>query len=148
MRKITHLVVHCTASPDYMDVGFQEINQWHKDRGFLSPSGVHCGYHYIIRRDGTIEKGRPDEEVGAHAKGVNSKSLGIVWAGTNEITPKQHTSLIALLQNLKDQYSINIDNVLGHREAVETDKTCPNLAMDKIRASVLFTQPKVKVSRT
>ena len=48
-----------------MDIGFEEINQWHRQRGWLS-----CGYHFIIiRRSGVIEDGRTTDAVGAHCRG-------------------------------------------------------------------------------
>ena len=34
-RKINKIVIHCTDSPDSMDIGFREINEWHQKRGFL-----------------------------------------------------------------------------------------------------------------
>ena len=145
MRKISKIVLHCTASPDHMDVGFKEINNWHKARGWMSTSGIACGYHYIIRRNGEIERGRPDNEIGAHAYGVNSVSLGIVWVGTDKISPEQEESMKSLNKLLMNKYNIDIDNVQGHCEAVETDKTCPNLNMDKVRAELIFVQPKPKV---
>lgn len=145
MRKIKKLVVHCTASPDYRDVGFKEINDWHKARGWKSKSGISCGYHYIIRRNGEIEKGRPDREIGAHAYGTNSDSLGIVWVGTNDISPEQEQSLTSLLHLLMGKYGVPVDKVLGHREAVKTDKTCPNINMDRVRAEIIFIQPTPKV---
>lgn len=145
MRKITQIVVHCTASPDYQDIGFKEINQWHKERGWLSPSGISCGYHYVIRRNGEIERGRPDAEAGAHAAGANSNSIGIVWVGTTKISPEQEKSLFALNHYLMGKYNISVDKVLGHCEAVKTDKTCPNLNMDRVRAELIFVQPTPKV---
>lgn len=145
MRNIKKLVVHCTASPDYRDIGFKEINDWHKKRGWKSKSGISCGYHYIIRRNGEIERGRPDQEIGAHAYGTNSNSIGIVWVGTDKISPEQVKSLVSLLHLLMGKYDIDVDDVLGHREAVETDKTCPNIDMNKIRAEIIFVQPTPKV---
>lgn len=48
----------------------------HRARGW---DGI--GYHYVIRRDGRIEPGRPIMDVGAHVKGVNRESVGVVWVG-------------------------------------------------------------------
>lgn len=145
MRKISKIVIHCTDSPDYMDIGFAVINQWHKERGWKSSSGISCGYHYIIRRNGEIERGRPDSEIGSHAYGVNSISLGIVWVGTNNISPEQEESMTSLITELSNKYTVEIENVQGHNEAVDTDKTCPNLNMHKVRAELIFVQPKPKV---
>ena len=137
MRKINKIIVHCTDSDDSLDVGFNEINDWHKRRGWLSPSGISCGYHYIVRRDGRLERGRPDTEIGAHARGFNSSSIGIVWIGRNQITAKQLKALKMVIWALMNQYDVEIHNVLGHYE-VDSKKTCPNLDMDKFRAELLF----------
>ena len=61
MRKIEKIILHCTDSPDHMNIGFKEINQWHKERGWLSKSGISCGYHWIVKRNGKIEAGRPEK---------------------------------------------------------------------------------------
>lgn len=140
MRSVNKIVVHCSASPDYMDIGYKEINQWHKNQGWTE-----IGYHYVVRRNGEIEKGRSDENVGAHAKGANSDSIGIVWVGQDAIAPEQEKSLISLIHFLMGKYSVKIENVLGHREAVKTSKTCPNLNMDRLRAELIFVQPVPKV---
>ena len=54
VRKTTDtIVIHCTQTPDTMDIGADEIKKWHKNRGFDT-----IGYHFVIRRDGHVEKGR------------------------------------------------------------------------------------------
>jgi N-acetylmuramoyl-L-alanine amidase len=140
MREINKIIVHCTASPDYMDIGASTIDKWHKGRGW---SGI--GYHYVIRRNGEIEKGRPDARIGAHARGANRDSIGICWVGTNNISPEQEKSLFSLISYLMGKYNVKGENVLGHREAVKTDKTCPNLNMNRVRAELVFVQPVPKV---
>ena len=60
---VDYLVVHCSATPPEMDIGVEEIRRWHMRTG-----GENVGYHYIIRRDGSIEKGRTDGTPGAHAR--------------------------------------------------------------------------------
>lgn len=137
MRKINKLVIHVSDSPDSLDIGFRDINEWHKQRGWMSPSGISCGYHYIIRRNGTTERGRPDTEMGAHVKHHNSKSLGIVWVGRKQMDPRQEKTLLVLLRGLMNQYNIPIDNVFGHYE-LDSGKTCPNIDMNWLRAELLF----------
>ena len=136
MREIKQIIVHCTASPDSLDIGFKEINQWHKERGWASPSGVSCGYHYIVRRDGRYERGRPDRETGAHAKGYNSNSIGVVWCGDKYPQPKQVSALLELLRKLMKKYKVPVEKVLGHCEISE--KTCPNIDMHWLRAELIF----------
>jgi N-acetylmuramoyl-L-alanine amidase len=137
MGLIKKIVVHCSDSDDSIDVGFREIDEWHRQRGWMSDSGISCGYHYIIRRDGRIEKGRPDNERGAHVKGHNTGSLGICWVGRNKIGPKQLESLKKLLRTLINRHGLESLDIYGHFE-LDSRKTCPNLDMDWLRAEVLF----------
>lgn len=73
MRKIDRIVIHCSASPDNRDIGAEEIRQWHKSQGWKD-----IGYHWVIRRDGTIEQGRKEFDIGSHVKGFNlSRSASV-----------------------------------------------------------------------
>lgn len=79
MRDINEIIVHCTATrPDWWQgkstsEKVDEIRRWHvEDRGWRD-----IGYHYLIDRDGTVAKGRPVEQVGAHCKGHNTGTIGI-----------------------------------------------------------------------
>jgi N-acetylmuramoyl-L-alanine amidase len=148
MREIKGIVVHCSASPDSRDLGFKEINRWHKENGWKSPSGIHCGYHYIVRRNGTVERGRPDSEIGSHVKGKNSKTLGVVWIGQKTPTAVQYTALIQIVHALMVKYNVSIDRVQGHIEiAPESNKACPVIDMNKFRAEIIFKQKQVPVRR-
>lgn len=137
MREINLIVVHCSATPQNMDIGAEEIRQWHKDKGWSD-----IGYHYVIRRNGVIEHGRDldhdgnvDEEVGAHAAGFNSNSLGICLIGGTDaddrdkaeanFTRNQYMALNALLLELCSLYTIPRRNVLGHRDLPGVKKACP-----------------------
>jgi N-acetylmuramoyl-L-alanine amidase len=136
-RKIEKVIIHCTDSDDSLDIGFNEINEWHRQRGWLSPSGISCGSHFIVRRDGRIEKGRPLDEVGAHCKGHNSTSIGIVWVGRKNPSKAQYDSLLNKVKVLCGAFKIPVDKVFGHKE-FEPNKTCPNMSMDHVRADLLF----------
>jgi len=77
IRKDTDtIVIHCTQTPDTMDIGADEIKKWHKNRGFDT-----IGYHFVIRRDGHVDKGRDINYVGAHAVAVNGTSIGVALVG-------------------------------------------------------------------
>lgn len=145
MREITKIIVHCTDSDDSVDIGFKEVNQWHKERGWLSPSGISCGYHYIVRKDGKVERGRPDDELGAHVRGHNWGSIGISWVGRNDLNESQYATLKALIRGLMNQYDVDIDNVHGHYE-LDNKKTCPNLNMVHFRAELLFSELEYSIS--
>jgi len=118
IKHVDFLVVHCSATPAARDIGAREIDQMHRQRGFRC-----IGYHYVIRRDGTVEKGRPDNEPGAHVEGFNSRSLGICLiggvkvdgkTGENNFTPEQFKALKHLLDSLKFAYPAA--TILGHRD--------------------------------
>jgi len=127
MRKINWLVIHTAATRPSMDIGVKEIRQWHKQRGFAD-----IGYHYVIRRDGRVEKGRADARVGAHVRGYNRDSLGISLVGgvnertlkpENNYTAAQWASLESLLKKLSTKYPEA--NVKGHRDFPNVAKACP-----------------------
>lgn len=99
----------------------------HRLRGFLK-----IGYHYVIKRDGTVEQGRKETEVGAHVEGHNKGNLGICLAGglnektgapENNYTQQQFDSLFKLLTELKGRYPSA--KVLGHRDWPNVAKACP-----------------------
>ena len=107
-----------------MDVDAETIDRWHRERG-----GLKIGYHYVIKRDGTVETGRELEEVGAHAKGHNAISVGICLIGglsednepENNFTDEQWDALGTLVDSLKAKYPEA--SVIGHNDV--SDKACP-----------------------
>lgn len=114
---INSIIIHCSDTPTERDVTAEDIHGWHLDNGW---DGI--GYHYVIRIDGAMEKGRPDYWVGSHVAGHNTGSLGICLIGCGEYTPEQWYSLKRLVNELK---SIHKEaKVLGHNEL--SSKTCPN----------------------
>lgn len=125
MRPINKIIVHCTATPEGRDVTVEEIDTWHRKRGFKS-----IGYHYVIYLDGSIHKGREDNKIGAHCVGYNSRSLGVCYVGglaKDGKTPKdtrteaQKESLHKLLKMLKTKYPEA--RIFGHRDFAA--KACP-----------------------
>lgn len=128
MRQIRQLIIHCAATPPSSDIGRKEIDRWHRQRGFLC-----IGYHYVIRRDGSIEVGRHEDEAGAHAEGHNRYSIGVCLVGgvaadaktpEDNFTPDQNAALLVLLRGLKRRYPGA--EVLGHRDLPNVKKACPS----------------------
>ena len=123
-RRITdQIVIHHTGNPWDDDLSAAEIDASHKAQGWTC-----IGYHYVIRKDGTVEEGRPHWTVGAHAYGENSHTIGIHVCGNFEIgepTAAQIESLAMLLANLCTDYGLSIDRdtIVGHRELMAT--ACP-----------------------
>lgn len=128
MRNVTDLVWHYTATFDDDDIGAKEIDAMHKARGW---SGI--GYHFVIRLDGTIETGRPVEQIGAHVKNQNTGKIGAVTVGglrrssggligVDTRNPAQIASQIALTHDLLERFP-SIVRVRGHRDYMATQ--CP-----------------------
>ena len=123
-RRLTDMVViHHTGNPSDDDLSAAEIDASHKARGWSC-----IGYHYVVRKDGTVEQGRPHWTVGAHAYGENSHTIGIHVCGNFEIgepTDEQIESTAMLLANLCTDYGLTIDrdHIVGHRELMST--ACP-----------------------
>lgn len=118
------IIIHCSDSPNDRAVTAKEIHQWHKERGF---DGI--GYHYVIRRDGGLEHGRPEYWTGAHAKGYND-CIGICLVGRDEFTDAQWKTLKMLLLNLSLEHGFKAEDIKGHCE-VNPNKTCPNFDVRK-----------------
>lgn len=117
-RRIDTIIIHCSATKVGQDFTAADIDRWHRERGFYG-----IGYHYVIRRDGKIEKGRDVALPGAHCPGWNTRSIGICYIGgldangqpADTRTKAQKRVLYQLIQELQRTYpSINL--VLGHRD--------------------------------
>lgn len=119
MRQINKIIVHCTDSP--RDDSMETIRQWHiRDNGWKD-----IGYHFVIRRNGNIEIGRPIDKPGAHAQGHNAYSVGIVLCGKDQFEDQQFYTLRKLVLNIMKIFGLDQDAVIGHRD-VNPNKTCPN----------------------
>ena len=73
MRKITEIIIHCSATPEGKVFTVDDIRKWHLARKFSD-----IGYHYVVYRDGSVHKGRAENLVGAHCQGHNAHSIGAV----------------------------------------------------------------------
>lgn len=135
-NKPTDLVFHHTASKTLAP---EDINNMHIQEGW---GGI--GYHFYIRKDGTIYRGRPENIVGAHAIGRNRNSIGICLEGnfeTEDPTEEQKNSLVKISTDMIIKY--NLEGILGHRDVYET--LCPgkNFPMEEIKNRVLEEQLKM-----
>ena len=134
MRQIDKIIVHCADTPDEGDkFGFKEIDQWHRDKGWLDKSsGISCGYHAIVRSSGVVELGRPESSIGSHVADHNSNSLGICLIGRERVTVKQLLAAIEICFRWCRRYILTQDNVYGHYE-FNAGKKCPGQDMDSFR---------------
>lgn len=121
-----HIIIHCSATKPTMDIGLREIRMWHKQQGWLD-----VGYHYIIRRDGTVETGRPHDVVGSHVKDSNAYSVGVCLVGGVDdkmkpeanYTAEQWASLNHIVAKLEALYPAA--RVSGHND-FDKGKACPS----------------------
>lgn len=133
MRKINEIIVHCSATLEGVNYTVEDIDRWHRLRGFRC-----IGYHYVIYLDGGIHLGRPIEEEGAHCcvGGHNKHSIGVCYIGgvakdghtpKDTRTAKQKESLKALIGLLKAAFPGA--KVYGHRDFAK--KACPSFDATK-----------------
>ena len=117
MRKISLIVIHCSATRADRDFTAKDVDTAHRFRGFSC-----WGYHYYIRKSGQIEPMRDEDTVGAHARGFNVISLGVCYEGgldengkaADTRTSRQKESLHRLVRELLQRYPDA--KVVGHRD--------------------------------
>jgi len=136
------IVIHHSATPGKIrgkEVGAAKIGELHQQRGFaISYHGrmYHIGYHYVIREDGTIETGRPEHCLGAHAKiTAYNHYLGICLVGTFSSRANPHhfepsvptgpqlRSLVWLCARLAEKYHFPTNHIIRHQDVRQT--ACP-----------------------
>lgn len=134
MRKITLIIVHCSANREGSKLRMADIDRYHRSLGWKG-----CGYHYVIPTDGTIEQGRPEEMVGAHCKNHNRHSIGVCYIGglaADGKTPKdtrteaQKSALKLLLDDLQRRYPKAL--ILGHCDLEPMKPDCPGFRVERL----------------
>ena len=135
-REITEFIAHWAGTYNNQDIGAEEIHNWHLDRGW---SG--CGYHYVIRRDGRLQRGRPLERKGAHsgAYGHNNYSIGITFVAgyncpTGTPTPNRYISAESITSAQMKTFKMWVKafydvwpggQALGHNDTSDKGKVDP-----------------------
>jgi N-acetylmuramoyl-L-alanine amidase len=131
MRSINKIILHCTATPEGRHTTVNDIRLWHKAQGWSD-----IGYHYVVYLDGSVHIGRPIEVSGAHVKGLNKNSIGVVYVGGIDAinfkakdtrTPEQKEALDCFLNYLMGTY--NGATLHGHNEFAA--KACPSFDVQK-----------------
>ena len=127
MREIKYIMIHCTDTPEGREVTAEEVDKWHRERGFYM-----IGYHYLIGLDGTLEHGRPlFMKAAACNKGdCNKRGIHICYVGgrnskgetADTRTDRQRATLWALLIQLKQRFPKA--TICGHRD-FDKGKACP-----------------------
>lgn len=129
-QRVGFLVVHCSATRPSQDFDVNDIRRMHLQRGFFD-----VGYHFVIKRDGTVQTGRPLDRQGAHVAGYNHLSVGICLIGgvtehdvnkpEANFTDEQYAALRTLLSTLKESKFPHAE-ILGHRDIPHVKKACPS----------------------
>ena len=128
--KTNWIVIHCSATRGSQNFTAADIRRWHLDKGWKD-----IGYHYVIRRDGVVELGRPRNAIGSHVQGHNADSVGIcmvggiddkTWKPADNFTAAQWKALRSLVTDLTKLYPAA--KVLGHRDFPGVKKACPSFA--------------------
>ena len=128
-RSIDSIIVHWTETHTNKNVGSEEINQWH-----LAAKLEGIGYHYVCRRDGSLQRGRPVSLDGQHTPSFDKGTIGFVFVGginaptgtPNEENFLSSQSLTRSQINTFDHFCRTFYNVypgikiLGHNEVDET----------------------------
>ena len=126
MRQITLIILHCSAVGPDQESSAAQIDTWHRQRGFH----LGIGYHYVVRRNGQIEPGRPEWMIGAHCQNHNAHSIGVCYEGGLDIrgqpadtrTEAQKAALRRLLERLHRAYPCAL--IVGHHD-LNPHKACP-----------------------
>ena len=130
MRNINEIIIHCADTRTDQDFSVDDIRSWHKQRGFND-----IGYHYYIRLDGKVYKGRDLNVIGAHCIGHNRNSIGVCFEGGklpngNKWDEPMIEQSIAF-NELKTALNIALCKKLKISAHYEySTKTCPNFNVD------------------
>jgi N-acetyl-anhydromuramyl-L-alanine amidase AmpD len=100
-RSTTRIILHHAAASK---CSAQQIHSWHLTNGWVG-----IGYHFLVRKDGSVYRGRQEDTVGAHAGNNNYDSIGICFEGSfdwEQMNEVQRTAGAELVAYLKDKYGI------------------------------------------
>ena len=124
---VSFIIIHCSATRETYDYTPEQLKRDHMARGFID-----VGYHYYIRKDGTVTQHRKLDEVGAHCRPFNRCSIGVCYEGGLDAngkpkdtrTLKQRASLVGLILDLKQKFPKA--KIRGHNEMPgAVPKACP-----------------------
>ena len=121
MRKITHLVIHCTATPQDVDPK-AILKYWKEKLKWKVP-----GYHKLIQATGTVLDLLPEDQIANGVAGHNKNSLHVSWVGGlhgDDRTLAQRKAIAAVILNWLKKYPTA--QIMGHRDFPGVKKSCPN----------------------
>jgi N-acetylmuramoyl-L-alanine amidase len=152
-NNVKWIVIHYSATPIEQNYSAADIDAMHKKRGFKE-----IGYHFFIRRNGLVEKGRdlsqPGRfEQGAHSKGENDASVGICYeggvvmgdpnTGFDTRTEAQEAAMIRLINDLLVRFPNA--KVVGHKDMPGAATQCPGFDVKSWWAEVNKPEPQTNI---
>jgi N-acetylmuramoyl-L-alanine amidase len=125
-RKVARVFLHCSASDNPAHDDVSVMRKWHLEKGWAD-----VGYHYFIKKDGTVQKGRNLELTPSAQKGYNTNSIAICLHGLDKskFTPEQFKALRIMCFNFNFKYQGKI-TFHGHCEV--SAKACPVFDYKKV----------------
>jgi N-acetylmuramoyl-L-alanine amidase len=123
---VTHLTIHCAATPEGRDVKITDIEAW--DRAKFGQ----VSYHWIVPLNGQIHRSLEDTVLGCHVHLNNHGNIGVCYVGGVDLhghakdtrTEAQKTALRALVADYQRKYPGIV--ILGHRDWPNVHKDCPS----------------------
>jgi len=141
-RLVNKIVLHCSASDVSWQDSIDSVRDLHvapKDQAFrwgdyktFGKAWKDVGYHFYIRRDGEVEVGRDEQEIGAHCYGHNANSIGICLGGNvfKDFHSPQFNAARDLVLRLLKKYGLRPEDVYLHTN-LDPHKSCPNFTLDQ-----------------
>lgn len=127
LGEVKRIICH---NADASTCSIEDIDRWHKNNGWAG-----CGYHFFVRKDGSIYRGRPEDKLGAHTSNYNTGSLGVCFEGkynTEEMPEVQLKAGQELIKYLLNKYNLSKANVYKHKDFNNTDCPGNKFPFDKI----------------
>ncbi|GAA0179081.1 N-acetylmuramoyl-L-alanine amidase [Clostridium sediminicola] len=120
------IILHHAASSN---CSIKDVHYWHLKKGWAG-----CGYHFFIRKDGAIYKGRDENAVGAHCRGHNTGSIGVCVEGNymiDKMPEIQKKAVGEVCKYLMGKYLIK--QIYSHRDFAKTDCPGNNFPFEEIK---------------
>jgi len=114
LRKIDHIVLHCTAGPQNQPTR-ELFARWAKN-GWTKP-----GYHFVIESNGDFTRLVEDDQIANGVAGFNKNSIHICYKGgwedgkpVDNRTEQQKKAMLTLVRTMLSRYPKA--KVRGHRD--------------------------------
>lgn len=136
---VRYIILHCSATRCNCDYTVEQLMRDHRARGFRT-----IGYHFYVRRDGTVSQHRRLLEVGAHCRPFNRCSIGVCYEGglapegdpADTLTREQFEQLGQLLSRLLKLFPQA--QLRGHCDMPgSVPKACPCLDCQSVFRAIL-----------